>query len=335
MNLDNIIRDSNIKSDNILNVVNLKKYFPTKKGVFGLRKEYIKAVDDVSFYIKSGETLGLVGESGCGKSTVGHSILRLIEPTEGKIVFDGQEITNINGKNLRKLRNKFQIIFQDPLSSLDPRFTIGRSLSEPFEIQKIYKRKEINEKVKELVEIVGLSQDSIGRYPHEFSGGQKQRICIARALAVSPKMIVCDECVSALDVSIQAQIINLLVQLKNRKNSLSYLFISHDLRVIKHISDRVAVMYLGKIVEIAEKTDLFNNPKHPYTQSLLSAIPFTDPSKKREKILLTDDILSLANMTNGCKFNNRCFKVQKICKETEPEIKQYGNNHYCSCHFCD
>lgn len=317
----------------LLVVKNLKKYFPIKKRLLDKEQKHVKAVDGISFSIGHGETLGLVGESGCGKSTVGRTILRLLEPTGGSVRFEGVDLCALKENELREKRKDFQIIFQDPFSSLDSRFRIEQTLKEPMEIQKMYpSKKEMDARVTELMNMVGLRPDYANRYPHEFSGGQRQRINIARALAVQPKLIVCDECVSALDVSIQAQIINLLVRLR-REMGLAYLFISHDLRVVKHISDRIAVMYLGALVEISTKDEIFSHPAHPYTKSLLSAVPSTDPTVKKERILLNGDIPSPINIPNGCRFHTRCYKAKKICEEQSPELKDLGGNHRCACFF--
>lgn len=293
---------------------------------------YVKAVDDVSFTIKKGETLGLVGESGCGKTTTGRSILRLIEPTSGTVLFEGKDVTKMPKDELRKLRKDMQIIFQDPFSSLNPRLTVGQMLREVLEVHEIAKGDEAQKQVGDLLEIVGLRKQYYNRYPHEFSGGQRQRIGIARALAVKPKFIVCDEPVSALDVSIQSQIINLLMDLQ-KEFGLTYLFISHSLSVVEHISDRVAVMYLGKIAEIADYKDLYENPKHPYTEALLSAAPEPDPKKKKQRIILTGDIPSPAKVPTGCYFHPRCPKVQEGCKTTTPQLASIDGNptHEVSC----
>ncbi|WP_236777806.1 dipeptide ABC transporter ATP-binding protein [Anoxybacter fermentans] len=317
----------------LLEVKNLKKHFPIKGGIFGKQVGSVKAVDGVSFYIKDGETLGMVGESGCGKSTTGRLILRLIEPTEGEVIFEGKNILTFNKKQMREMRRKMQIIFQDPYASLNPRMTVGNIIGEAIEIHKLAKTKqEKEERVQQLLEQVGLTRAHANRYPHEFSGGQRQRIGIARALAVNPKLIICDEPVSALDVSIQAQVINLMQDLQ-QKLGLTYLFIAHDLSVVKHISDRVAVMYLGKIVELAETNELYDNPKHPYTQALLSAIPIPDPTIKRERILLEGDVPSPINPPGGCRFHTRCPYAKDICKEEEPVFKDKGNQHFVACHL--
>ena len=316
----------------LLEVKNIKKWFPAKKSPFSREKVYIKAVDGVSFTLNEGETLGVVGESGCGKSTMGRTVLRLIEPTEGQVLFEGKDYTALKDAELRKSRTDLQIIFQDPYASLDPRMTIGDIIAEPLDIQLKLPAKERMERVLKTMERVGLNTRYVNRYPHEFSGGQRQRIGIARAIVLEPKLMVCDEPVSALDVSIQAQVLNLLMDLK-KEMRMAYIFISHDLSVIKHISDRVAVMYLGHVVEIAEKADLYNHPMHPYTVALLSAIPVPDRKHKKEKIVLEGDLPSPANPPSGCIFHTRCYKAKDICKTQVPELKDCGNGHCCACHF--
>jgi oligopeptide/dipeptide ABC transporter ATP-binding protein len=319
----------------LLSVKNLVKSFPVKGGFFGREIASVKAVQNVSFDIYKGETLGLVGESGCGKSTLGRTILRLIEPTSGEIFFKGQDITRIGQAELRKLRRNMQIIFQDPFASLNPRMTIEEILSEPLEIHQLAKtRDERLKRIYQLFELVGLRRESLTRYPHEFSGGQRQRICIARALAVEPEFIVCDEPVSALDVSIQAQIVNLLQDLQ-KELKLTYLFIAHDLKVVEHISNRVAVMYLGKVAEIAEGEELYSAPKHPYTKALLSAIPIPDPTHKKERVILQGDVPSPLNPPKGCFFHPRCPVVQDKCKIDHPELLIAGKNeiHRAACHY--
>ena len=315
----------------LLQVKNLKKYFPIRGGLFSREVARVHAVDDVSFTIQKGETLGLVGESGCGKSTTGRCILRLIEPTSGEVTFEDQNVTALDKRSLRHLRRDMQIIFQDPYASLNPRMTVGSIIGEAIVIHKLAKtRKEREERVIHLLETVGMSSEHLRRYPHEFSGGQRQRIGIARALAVSPKLIVADEPVSALDVSIQAQVINLLEDLQKQFN-LTYLFIAHDLSVVEHISTRVAVMYLGKIVEIAPAKELYNNPKHPYTEALLSAVPIPDPAVKRKRILLEGDVPSPIKPPSGCRFHTRCPVRVPACSEHEQVLKQISPDHWVAC----
>jgi len=323
-------------SEEILRVENLVKRFPIKGGIFGREVASVKAVSDVSFSINRGETLGLVGESGCGKSTLGRCILRLQEPTAGKIFFDGRDITEINSGEMRKLRRKMQIIFQDPYSSLNPRMTVQSMLMEPLKIHGIgSNQQERKKRILDLLDVVGLRKDSLNRYPHEFSGGQRQRISIARALAVEPELIICDEPVSALDVSIQAQIINLLMDLQD-EFGLTYLFIAHDLKVVEHISNRVAVMYLGKIAEIAHADELYSNPRHPYTRALLSAVPIPDPERKSRKLILEGDVPSPIYPPQGCYFHPRCpIQDGKNCVEDTPDLssRHIGENHLVSCHY--
>jgi oligopeptide transport system ATP-binding protein len=316
----------------LLEVKHLKKYFPIKGGVFSKTIGYVYAVDDVNFTIEKGETLGLVGESGCGKSTTGRTILRLIEPTEGAVYFEGEDITKLDKSAMRALRREMQIIFQDPYASLNPRMTVGSIIGEPLEIHKIAKGSEKEERVASLLQKVGLRAEDMRKYPHEFSGGQRQRIGIARALALNPKLIVCDEPVSALDVSIQAQVINLLEDLQ-AEFGLSYLFIAHNLNVVEHISNRVAVMYLGQIVELASDEELYKNPQHPYTEALLSAVPIPDPTVKKKRIILEGDVPSPINPPKGCHFHTRCMYKDKICEEVEPEFKDIGGGHWVACHF--
>ncbi len=313
----------------LIEVEDLKQYFPIKTGLF--QTTPLKAVDGVSFYIKPGETLGLVGESGCGKTTVGRSILRLYEPTAGTIKFEGEEIT---AKNMREHRKNMQMVFQDPYSSLNPRMTVEDIIGEPLDVHKLYSnRKERREKILNLMELVGLNAEHATRYAHEFSGGQRQRIGIARALAVNPKFIVCDEAVSALDVSIQAQVINMFEDLQE-KLGVAYLFIAHDLLVVRHISNRIAVMYLGKVVEIGDADEVYDHPIHPYTESLLSAVPIPDPviARKNKRIVLTGDVPSPMNMPTGCPFRTRCRYATKQCAEVCPALEDKGNGHMAACH---
>ena len=315
----------------LLEVQDLKKYFPVKKGILSRTIGEVRAVDGISFTLERGETLGVVGESGCGKTTVGRSILRLIEPTSGQVFSNGQDLLQLRGEELRKMRASFQIIFQDPFSSLDPRMSVGEIISEPLRNHLSGSRSEIKDRVAHLLNRVGLHPSQMGRYPHEFSGGQRQRIGIARALALNPLAIVCDEPVSALDVSIQAQVINLLVELQEEMN-LSYLFIAHDLSVVEHISDRVAVMYLGRIVELASDQALYENPVHPYTQALLSAVPVPDPDIRKKRIILEGDVPSPIHPPTGCAFHPRCPAKRDRCSRERPELVNLGNDHYVACH---
>ncbi|WP_408006931.1 ABC transporter ATP-binding protein [Pseudalkalibacillus sp. A8] len=318
----------------LLQVDHLKQYFPVKKDSTFKPKTYVKAVDDVSFHLFEGETLSIVGESGCGKSTTGRAILRLDEPTDGKVYYSGKNILNLNKKEMGKLRGDLQVIFQDPFASLNPRQTVKQILNEAMAIQKVVEKSKRMDRMLELLGYVGLPPEALERHPHEFSGGQRQRIGIARALAVNPKLIICDEAVSALDVSIQAQILNLLKNLQ-KQFQLTFLFISHDLSVVRHISDRVMVMYLGKVVEIAEKKALFGSPLHPYTKALLSSIPVPYPTLKKERVILKGDVPSPIDPPRGCRFHTRCPFVTKKCKEEEPELRELGENHFVSCHFAE
>ncbi|MBE5939017.1 MAG: dipeptide ABC transporter ATP-binding protein [Lachnospiraceae bacterium] len=320
--------------DALLEVRHLRKCFPLKKTLTGNVTSELIAVDDVSFKLKAGETLGIVGESGCGKTTLGRAILKLHEPTLGRIIFEGQDITDYNSAKMREIRKKMQIIFQDPYSSLPPRSTVGGILSESVEVHKIVPKNEIKDYVLDLMDKCGLRDYYYERYPHEFSGGQRQRICIARALSVNPSLVICDEPVSALDVSIQAQIINLLKKLQQDMN-LAYVFISHDLSVVKFISDKIGVMYLGSMMEFGNKKDIFDNPLHPYTKALFSAIPQPDPDIKMNRVILNGDIPSPANPPKGCRFHTRCPYAKEICKHITPEYKEYGEGHFAACHLLE
>ncbi len=320
--------------DAILEVRHLKKYFVLKKSLMGKPLSQLRAVDDVSFLLKEGETLGIVGESGCGKTTMGRTILKLHQPTDGQIFFRGHDIARYTSKQMRPLRTEMQIVFQDPYSSLPPRSTVGDILAEPVKVHNIVPPEKVKDYVLDLMESCGLRDYYYERYPHEFSGGQRQRICIARALSVNPKLVVCDEPVSALDVSIQAQIINLLKKLQ-KERKLTYLFISHDLSVVKYISDKIGVMYLGSMVEFGNKEEIFSNPLHPYTKALFSAVPNPDPEAKSQRIILKGDIPSPANMPKGCKFHTRCPVAKEICKHIAPEYKEYEEGHFVACHLLD
>ncbi|MFJ8263742.1 ABC transporter ATP-binding protein [Rummeliibacillus sp. NPDC094406] len=318
----------------LLKVNNLKKYFPIRKGVLGKEQGSVKAVDDVSFYVNEGETLGIVGESGCGKSTTGRMIMRLLDPTEGSIEFEGKDLAKLSNVEMRKARREIQMVFQDPYASLNPRHSIGKILEEPLIVHGIGDAKERKRRVNELLEIVGLSSYHAKRYPHQFSGGQRQRVGIARALMTNPKLIIADEPVSALDVSIQAQVLNLMQDLQ-KDLKLTYIFIAHDLGVVRHISDRVGVMYLGKMVELAESEQLYSNPLHPYAKALLSAVPVPDPDFTREQILLTGDIPSPSNPPTGCTFHTRCPFKTDICKNVVPKLVEVEKGHSVACHLYD
>ena len=321
-----------MSEDNVLIVKNLKKYFPLKKDFFGKNISFVKAVDGVSFSIKRGTTMGLVGESGCGKSTTGRTILKLQDKTEGEVYINGVDIFSLSKEELRKIRPKIQIIFQDPFSSLSPRLPIGEIIGEGVREHEIVPKEEFDDYITRIMKACGLEEYHKDRYPHEFSGGQRQRICIARALALNPDFIVCDEPVSALDVSIQAQIINLLKELQKEFN-LTYLFISHDLSVVEHISDTVGVMYLGNMVEYADTKKLFENPLHPYTKALFSAIPVPDPEAKTERIILEGSIPSPANPPSGCKFHTRCRQCREMCKWAVPKFQEINPGHFVACHL--
>jgi len=318
----------------LVEVRNLVKHFPVTGGVLLRQVARVHAVDGVSFSIRPGETLGLVGESGCGKSTLGRLILRLEEPTSGQVRFDGEDILAYGPEKMRVLRREMQVIFQDPFSSLNPRKSVAHIVGEPLLVHGVRNRAEREKRVQELLEVVGLRREHMRRYPHQFSGGQRQRIGVARALALNPRLMVCDEAVSALDVSIQAQVINLLQDLQDEFN-LTYLFISHDLSVVEHISDRVAVMYLGKVVELADKKWLYERPLHPYTQALLGAAPVPDPHQKMKHAILKGDVPSPINPPPGCRFHTRCPYVEPVCREREPELRELGRGHTVACHFAN
>ncbi|RIV18619.1 dipeptide ABC transporter ATP-binding protein [Alicyclobacillaceae bacterium I2511] len=318
----------------LLEVKNLNKYFPIQRGILRRNVGAVRAVDGISFAVHAGETLGVVGESGCGKSTMGRSILRLIEPTSGTVQFAGKDILALTKSQMRTMRREMQIVFQDPYASLNPRYTIFQTLSEPMEIHNLYQPAERKRQVESILERVGLAATYASRFPHEFSGGQRQRIGIARALMLHPKLIILDEPVAALDVSVQSQVMNLLEDLQQEFN-LTYIFIAHDLSVVKHISNRVLVMYLGRMAELASSEDLFADPLHPYTRALLSAVPIPNPRAKRERIILKGDLPSPANPPSGCVFHTRCPIAQEICKQKVPEWRELRPNHYAACHFVD
>jgi oligopeptide transport system ATP-binding protein len=321
-------------NDILLQVENLVKHFPINRGLLQKQVGAVRAVDDVSFYVKRGETLGLVGESGCGKSTTGRSILQLYRPTSGKVDFEGVDLAKIKGEELRRTRRKMQMIFQDPYASLNPRMTVGNIIGEPLIVHNIASGKEVDDRVAHLLELVKLNPSFATRYPHEFSGGQRQRIGVARALSLQPSFIVCDEPISALDVSIQAQVVNLLEELQEQFN-LTYLFIAHDLSMVRHISTRVAVMYLGVIVELADRADLYQSPLHPYSKALLSAVPIPDPlaEASRKRTILEGDVPSPANPPSGCRFRTRCPIAEKICAESRPEFREVTPGHFVACHM--
>jgi oligopeptide transport system ATP-binding protein len=324
------------KNEVLVQVRELKKYFPIRRGVFQRHVGDVKAVDGVSFDIHRGETLGLVGESGSGKTTVGRTMLRLYEPTAGEIIFEDRDLAELSSGELRSTRQRMQIIFQDPYASLNPRMTVGGIVGEPLEVHRVARGKEKRERVQELLRLVGLNPYFVNRYPHEFSGGQRQRIGVARALALNPDLIVCDEPISSLDVSIQAQVVNLLEELQERMG-LTYLFIAHDLSMVRHISDRVAVMYLGKIMELTDRDELYMNPLNPYTQALMSAVPVPDPmvEEERRRIILEGDIPSPSTPPKGCNFNTRCPVARDLCFEEDPAFIEVESGHYCACHVVE
>ena len=323
-------------SDELLRIEQLVKYFPIKSGLVKRTVGNVHAVDGVDLTVRVGETLGLVGESGCGKTTLSRTVLKLVEPTSGRIFFDGRDITAFKRRQMRPYRREMQIVFQDPYASLNPRMTVRNIVGEPLQIHRVARRSELKSRVDELLRVVGLSPEHANRFPHEFSGGQRQRIGVARALALNPRLVVLDEPVSALDVSIRAQVINLIEHLQ-QEFGLTYLFVSHDLSVVRHVSDRVAVMYLGKIVETGSREDIYERPTHPYTQALLSAVPIEHPSQrgKRARIVLTGDVPSPADPPSGCRFRTRCWKAQEICSEVEPPLEKRGPGHYSACHFAE
>lgn len=325
----------NMEKKVLLQVKNLKKYFPVSKGLFTNRQvRFVKAVDNVSFDVYDGETLGLVGETGCGKTTVARTILQLYHPTSGQIIFDGVDLTSLPENDLRKMRRRMQMIFQDPYASLNPRMTVGSIISAPLDVHTDLNRSEKQDKVQDLLKLVGLNPDFVNRYPHEFSGGQRQRIGIARALALSPDLVICDEPISSLDVSIQAQVVNLLEELQDRLG-LTYIFVAHDLSMVRHISDRMVVMYLGKVMELADRNEIYLHPRHPYTKALMSAVPIPNPRKARDRqrIILQGDIPSPLNPPQGCNFNTRCPLAQDICFKEDPEYREIDPNHFVACHF--
>ena len=330
--------DTLVGSKTLLDVRDLKMHFPLTRGIIFQRVVgYVRAVDGVSFSIERGQTLGLVGESGSGKTTIGRTIVRLYKPTSGQVLFGDTDLAKVNGEGLRQIRRRVQMVFQDPFASLNPRYTIGSLIAEPMHVYNIGSSSEIREKTAELLSVVGLRAEYIDRYPHEFSGGQRQRIAVARALAINPEFVIADEPVSALDVSVRAQVLNLLQRLQ-KQFELTYLFVSHDLSVVRHVADRIAVMYLGKIVELSDRDELYTAPKHPYTQALLSAVPIPDPKveKRRQRVILSGDLPSPINIPSGCRFHTRCPMAQQICREVEPAFEaKEGREHYAACHFSE
>ncbi|GAC1354066.1 MAG: dipeptide ABC transporter ATP-binding protein [Ktedonobacteraceae bacterium] len=327
-------KPGNVAGTTLIDVKGLKVHFPIKGGLLGRTVAHVRAVDGVDLFVRRGETLGLVGESGCGKSTTGRAILQLIKPTAGTVVFDGKELTTLPAEQIRQERAKMQMVFQDPFSSLDPRYTVGQVVSEPLENFNRGNKARVREQVADILQTVGINPNFVNRFPHEFSGGQRQRIGIARALALRPSLVIADEPVSALDVSIQAQVLNLLQDLQG-KFGLTYLFVAHNLSVVKHISDRIAVMYLGRIAELSKSEELYELPLHPYTQALLSAIPVPNPTieAKRKRIILEGDVPSPVNPPSGCNFHPRCWKAQAICREVNPPLEEKQPNHFAACHF--
>ncbi len=327
-----------VASQTLLDIRDLKMHFPLTQGIITQRVVgYVRAVDGISFSIQRGQTLGLVGESGSGKTTIGRTIIRLYKPTAGSILFDGQDLAKLEGEPLRQVRRQAQMVFQDPYASLNPRFTIGSLISEPMQIYKMGTPQELRDKTVELLRVVGLRSEYIDRYPHEFSGGQRQRIAVARAISINPEFVIADEPVSALDVSVRAQVLNLLQRLQHQFN-LTYLFVSHDLSVVRHVADRIAVMYLGRIVELADRDELYVAPKHPYTKALLSAVPIPDPQveRKRKRIILSGDLPSPINIPSGCRFHTRCPMAEAICREVDPAFEaKEGHEHYAACHFAE